>query len=157
DGRRTQYDRTVDETRPTVSPDGNERYAHQAFAEAHMTAARRAAVLLASGRSYRWPGGLSRVVAPPLAENATRRQIPGCASPTATSPRPPTGAPPRIAAAARSGATATGAARSSWSPSSSARAGSDASTPSAARRGGGGDRSGGGKNRRRSTSATRCS
>ncbi len=30
-----------------------------------MTAARRAAVLLASGRSYCWPGGLSRVVAPP--------------------------------------------------------------------------------------------
>ena len=30
-----------------------------------MTAARRAVVLLASGRSYRWPGGLSRVVAPP--------------------------------------------------------------------------------------------
>src|SRR2546430_15539759 len=61
----TQHNRTIDGTDPTVRADGNERYAHQAFAQAHTTAARRAADLIAPGRSYRWPGGLSRVAAPP--------------------------------------------------------------------------------------------
>ena len=61
----TQHNRTIDGTDPTVGADGKERYAHQDLAEAHTTAVRRAADLLAPGRSYRWPGGLSRVAAPP--------------------------------------------------------------------------------------------